>query len=459
MISCYNDGMAFGNRINQPFPSEVAVSPRRRLRWLEVLLVIAFIFCLLVGLGALSIFWRLYFVAEPVMQTDNPVLSLQPESILPQLALRQLAGDPAEALAAQAFYAGELETSRAILTFRAELPDAARLGLLLQLARHYAEAEQPQIAALLYRQARTVAMLAPTLSSFERSQALIQCSEGFLALNENAAALDSAEQAKRIGQQAPDLLPAQRSQLFNSLRPLADRFADTAFYQQIVELARNPFLAPPGKLILLQLAQRVEPVTFDAALSTAIATRQQRARELADRIAFTNGIDFDPERETLAQALLAEDQARSAFSGQMQAAGLSSSQQLWLALDYREWLLLKLRIAAGGFGLSLVPAWEANRAALTRELTARTNNLDTLFEALAGAESEAIDQAGLRFAARSWLAYQLELGLSPGASAVDLDRRLREAAAALAQADSPLALPIAYEPDASPPGFRIQPVQ
>jgi hypothetical protein len=208
-----------------------------------------------------------------------------------------------------------------------------------------------------------------------------------------------------------------------------------------------------------RLGQRAEPVPFDANLNTAIATRQQRARELADRIAFTNGIDIDPERETLAQALLAEDQARSAFSGQMQTAGLSPSQQLWLALDYREWLLLKLRIAAGGFGLSLIPEWEATLATLTRELAARTNNLDDLYEALAGAETAAVDQIALRFAARSWLAYQQELGLYPDASAVNLDRRLREAAVALAEANRPLALPIAYEADASPPGFRIQPVQ
>jgi hypothetical protein len=453
--------MAFGNRVQQPYPKEITVRPqrRRRLRWLEMALVIGFLFCLCIGLGALGILWRLSSLPAQPVRTDDPLSSLQPDRIAPALALMQLAGDPPDALVTQALYAGQMETVRAILTFRSMLSEAARLGPLLQLARHYAAADQPQIAALVYGQARAVAILAPGLSSFERSQSLVQGSEGLLALGETAAALDCADQAKRIGQQAPDLLPAQRSQLFTSLRPLADQLDDATLRQQLVDLTRNPFLSPQGTLMLNHLAQPAEPVAFDGPVTTAIATRKQRARELAERIAFTNGVDIDPERQTLAQALLAEDEARSAFIGQTQATGLSLSQQLWLALDYREWLLLKLRIAAGGFGLALVPEWEANRTALVRELGARTNALDALLTSLAAAEPEPVNQALLRYTAQSWLALQFELGLYPDRAAVDLDRSLRESVLAVAQAGAPLALPVALAPNASPAGFRIQPVQ
>lgn len=429
---------------------------RRRLRWLEGLLVVAFLFCLLIGLGALIIIWQVYYNADSSSQAMEPLSSLRSDRILPQLALRQLAGDPAEALASQALHAGEIETSRAILAFQGDLPNAARLPLLLQLARRYADAQQPQIAALLYGQARAVAILAPELGSLERSAALIQCSEGLLALSEEAAALDCANQAKRVAQQAPDLLPAQRSPLFDTLRRLAEPLGGASFRQEVIELARNPFLTPQGDLLTTTLTSLIEPALFDDALKTAIATRQQRARELADRIAFTDGVDIDPERQTLVQALLAEDQQRGVLLGQMQAAGLPLAQQIWLALDYREWLLLKLRVAAGGFGLSLLPEWENSRPVLLRELAARTNNLDMLFDGLAAAQATPLEQATVRYAARTWLVLQQELGLYPERSPLDLDQRLHAATVALTEVDLAPALPISYAAAAAPPGFRIQ---
>ena len=38
--------MAFGNRVQQPYPKEITLRPqrRRRLRWLETVLVIGFLF-------------------------------------------------------------------------------------------------------------------------------------------------------------------------------------------------------------------------------------------------------------------------------------------------------------------------------------------------------------------------------------------------------------------------------
>jgi hypothetical protein len=450
--------MNFEDRISNTLKSAPPGRSVRRRRWLEVLLTLGFLFCLLVGLGALAVLWQLYPGNHRARELDDPLSSLQAGQILPELALMELAGEPGEALAYQALHAGYLETSRAILMFDATRSGPAHDGILLQLARRYREQEKNTFAQLLYRQVRDAAVLAPTVSALERSHLLIQCVEGLLAIGDRTAALDSAIQVKQIGQYAADLLPAQRAQLFTQVRPLAEQLGDENFRQQVAELARNPYVTVQGATLPSQLWRLVQPVAFDAPVATAIATRQQRARELVDRIMFTRGVDIDPERQALAQALLAEDLARSEFLRQQQAGHLPLAQQAGLWLDHRAWVLWKVRIAAQGYGLALLPEWEANQEGLLRELGVATSNLDNLLMSLASAQSDSLLQAQLQVEARSWLALQNQLGLYPHVLAADLGQRLSQAQAELAQRDRPLALPVAYNPLASGSPFRIQPV-
>jgi hypothetical protein len=450
--------MAFDKRWDSSFASPYPAKPvRRRRRWLEVLLILGFLVCLLIGLVALGVLWRLYNGQRPQVQLDDPLAAVQAADIVPQLALAELAGDPAEALAYQAYQAGELETGRTILLFTPPTSSSGRLAMLLQLAHYYAEAGETQYAPLLLQQAQALALLDGTLGSLERSQALIQIAEGLLSAGEKAAALDTVRQAVEVARQAPELLPAQRSQLFTNLRPLAEQLDDATLRQQIAELVRNPFLTVSGEpLPVGQLWSQVQPVAYSPELLTAIATRQQRARELVNRIAFTGGTDIGPEQAALAQALLAEDVAWGAFVGQQGGVGLPPAQQLGLLLDQQAWLLLKLRIASLGFGLSLVPDWETNRAAMMRELDALAGALDTALQSLIAAEPDPTAQATLRLEALHWLALQYELGYMPDGSPQPISQRLSETQAQLAQLGTPVPFPIVYESTASPPGFRIQ---
>jgi hypothetical protein len=450
--------MNFEDRISNTLESARPDRPSRR-RWLEMLLMLGFLLCLLVGLGALVVLWQFYLDNDRSSDLDNPLLSLRTDQILPELALMELAGDPGEALAYQALHAGYLETGRAFLMFHARRSGPAHIGILLQLARRYRDQEENTIAQMLFRQARDAAVLEPTFSALERSQILMQCSEGLLAVGDRSAALDSAIQVKQIGQYAADLLPAQRAQLFTQMRPLAEQLDDENLRQQVVELARNPYVTVQGTTLPSQLWQLIEPVIFDSSVATAIATRQQRARELVDRIAFTGGIDIDPERQALTQALLAEDLARGEFLRRMQANNPPLAQQAGLWLDQRAWVLWKVRIAVQGYGLVLLPEWEANREGLLRELGAATSHLDNLLTSLASAQDDPLLQAQLQVEARSWLALQNQLGLHPNISVADLGQRLAQAQAELAQRGGLLALPVTYNPLASGPSFRIQPIQ
>ena len=443
--------------MNRSFSSEATRPRPRRRRWLESLLLMGFFLCLLVGLAALVAFWRLYSAGNAGARLDDPLASLRATRIEPPLALAELAGDPAEALAYQALQAGHLETARAIITFRRPVDGGARLSLLLKMAQEFAAAGEPSIAVSLFYQSRAIAILDASLSPAEQSQALVQVTQGLLAAGERAAARDSAAQAYRVARLAPTLLPAQRSQLFANLQPLVDQLDDPQLRQQLNEFARNPFLAvTTTELAHGRLWQLVEPLAHDTALSTAIATRHQRARELVNRMDFTGGADIEPEQVALAQALLAEDRARGEYVGAMQQAGLTSGQQAWLLLEQRDWLLLKVRIASLGFGLSLAPEWEANRAALLRETSAVTNALDNALQAVAGADADPTHQALMTLEAHRWLALQHELGHYPESGADALSQRIRAAEETLAQLGNPVPFPIAYDPAATPPGFRIQ---
>ncbi len=440
--------------MNLEYNNYQTFTKRPRRRWLELLLLTGFIFCLLIGLAALAVLVAHYRTIQPNLK-DNPLQAIQTKQVSPPLALMRLGGDPADALAFQAMNAGELETSRSLITY-APGDEPGRLGVLLQLAHLYLARKEPLAAAQIYRLAQTVAILDPALGSFERGQALVQCTEGMLAANERTAALDSLTQAKRVAEQAPDLLPVQRSQIFTTLRPLASQLNDETLTREIEELARNPFLKPTGALLISQWSNFFAPVPPDATLTTAIATRQQRVHELAQRIAVTKGADIDPERQALAQALIAEDQLHQAYTQSRLTAGLALPQQVWLLEQQRNWLILKTQVALGGFGLTLVPEWENTKAELLQDLSTATRRLfDALF-AVANAQEKPLDQAMTRLEVLHWLALQVDLGLYPNPNLQDLESKLQAAQADLVRLGQSPAFPIAYGAEATPPGFRIQ---
>ena len=424
--------------------------------WLQLTLLIGFIFCLFIGVGALV---ALFLVqteqeAEPV---TLPLTALPMTGITPQHALLRLAGDPPAALAYQALQAGELDLAYTMTFFAVELGHRDQLTLLLQLGRRYAALARNEPATQAFRQARTIVITSPGLTINERSQALLQIADGFQQLENGAEALDAAVQAKRLTEQTPDLLPAQRAQIFESLRLLANRLEDENFSNEIEALARNPYLTPNGASLISVWETLAQPLAEDPTVTDAAGLRQQAARALIERLNITGGIDYEPERQTLAAALIAEDQARSAAFQRTLAAGLSLPQQVYLLQQRLAWAALKLQIASGGFGLALVPEWEANRATLHQEAASAINNLLTVVEAIASSQVEPITQAMLRVESNLWLGRQVESGLAPDRTINDLSEQLRSSQQELIRLGASPALPVANEPQAVPPGLRILP--
>jgi len=437
----------------------VQPSTRRRHIWLQLTLLIGFIFCLILGVGALAALFLLKTEPESVPAV-SPLSTIAVSNIAANHALGQLAGDPAKALAFQATQAGELDLANAITFFSVELTDSDRLALWLQLGRRYLAAEKTAQGINAYNHARTVAVLSAGLSFNERSQALLQIVDDLLKVHATAPALDAAIQVKRLAEQTPDILPAQRSQIFEMLRQMSKQLGDSTFEDEVDAAARNPYLTPPGVALTSRWNNLAEPLSEDPTVLEAVSLRQQAARGFADRLVQTGGIDVDPERQTLMNALLNEDHVRNASFQRLISSGIDLGQQFTLLQRQREWAALKLRVAARGYGISIVPQWEAALPQFQQELTSANNNLLVVVEAITAAQSEPLAQAMLRDETQMWVAQQTEIGLVADRTLTDLSDQLRFLQTQLAQLDEPLALPVALEADApapSVPGFRIQP--
>lgn len=376
-------------------------SPKSQQRTcLQVTLLICFAVCLVIGFAALTAL----YLFQSVESKDGPQSSLsdliRPEQISPQLALQQLAGSLGEPLAVQAIQAGELETAQAIVFFDTELSVSSRTALYLKLARRFVELNQPARARLVTQHGRSLAILTPQLHVDEQTSLLLQSLEIFLS-EENAVAdnleraRDSAIQLKRIGEQTSDLLPAERGQIFDAIRPYIRQLDDPLLFQELNELARNPFLKPVGQLVSPRIDALLQSVEPDPALAVAVANRQQAAAALISRIAQLGGgllgIHFAPanlvaEQEAFARTLLAEEQIRTQYyqsllSGQ-RGEELSLNQQLRLLDEYRAWIALKIRIAFGGFGLSILPEWEDNANLIVDELARITAQTGAVLDVL-----------------------------------------------------------------------------
>ena len=434
--------------------SSRTAAPRRHF-WLQSLLLAGFVICLAIGLIALGALWWLY--RTPAVSPGSAMLpTLQTEQIVPQLVLMQLAGDPSEALAHQALNAGQLETSRALMWIGIDHMSSARIAVLLKLAHQFATEGQTQSAQLLYQQARAFAILDMSLTPLERSQALLSWVTVLHQLGKPAAAADAAQQLMLIVQQAPDLLPAQRSQLLRDLQKVTLEMDDPTFGRTLNELIRNPYLSPTTTLLSGQWPVLAEVPPADATLATVTAERQQAARQLAERLLQVSAPEAEPERQQLLRALLIEDQQRSAYFNQHSALQtLTFSEQFWLLQQQRAWLLIKLAVAQRAYGMTLVPEWEAMPTTILQELTTVTSNLHQALITLAQAQPTPAEQLVQRFYAHTWLAQQVELGIYPAQNGQEIGELFRILQDELrAQGISP-ALPIAYLDEAEPPGFRI----
>lgn len=435
--------------------------PRRRSR-LEPILLLSFVLCLLIGSGALAAMLWLSR-AEDVSAAQPMRLSINESAIMPQLTLRQLAGDPPIALAYQALEAGELETATAILSYDPQIVGNELSSLYYRLARQTAERGLEQRSVSLYETMRTIAVLDPALTATDRLQLLQLSAEGFIANNQRRNALISAQQAKRVAAQTPDVLPAQRSRYFEALLPVSEQIDDALLLQQVQEFERNPYTDIKGVSLPLKWETLGDPLPPSPEINAAVLARQQAALQVADQLmvdpqatAAAQGYQL-PAQQNLANALLAEDAAKAVFFDTAVTSNnlLSLQQQLTLLKERQSWLALKLRIAERGFGIPLVPQWEEQVGTIREELAGATQNIGPVVEELIKLESSVQSKAALRVEKWQRLALWDELGLYPGSENINFEGEIKNAQIELGNQQLPLALPVIVETGADVATYRF----
>lgn len=439
--------------------TSVAPSTRRR-PWLEGVLLIGFFASLLVGASALA---GLYYLETqtPEVRAIDPLNALHPDQVPPQLALRQLAGDAPAPLAYQAIQAGYLEFAVAVISFDTEMAPSERMGMGLLLARRMEEMGAAPRATDLYLLTAQAAILEPTILPLEQGRTLLQCAEGLLNAGEDELASLVGQQALAVANRTPGLLPAQRQQLFQPLAALFERAGQPQLRSVALELARNPFGPTSLAVVESRWPLPVQPALLDGsplavALENARALRQQAAANLAERIRLTDGLDIEQERNDLVQALWGEDQARRAWNDALLATGPTLETQQWIYGEQRAWASTKVRIALGGFGLRLVPEWEADPVPLLQELADSTVLLERTLIGQTQAITDPILHTATRLALLRWTAWQTARGLYPGRPVPDLVQGLQGATQELAEQTGASLPPLVYQESWTPTPFHYE---
>jgi hypothetical protein len=350
-----------------------------------------------------------------------PQDALAGRQVLPHLGLLPLANVP-DALE-YAVANAEWVTAYAVLVSDHHLSDVKRLGWLLLLAQRLQRSEEQELAAACYQQAADLAVLSPTLSDVRRADALLAVGNGWSDLEQEARAAASYDQVFTIAVGSPQVQPAHRLQWLESLEQAFDALGRSEraalCRQQIEALRQQPAGAPASAAPApIDLGLDARAPTSDALLALEEA-RRQAAQALIDWLVQQDtealaDLEVPPELVTsLAQALQAEDQGRTEFYAAQLEQTVAPKERVALHRATINWLGLKASVAARLTGLSLVPAWEAEDAAILSALSMAYDDLYLEYEDMAVALPDVSHISQGQMEVERWALLMGRLGLYP----------------------------------------------
>ena len=401
-------------------------SSRGRTVW--ILLAVAGLL-LVVAVASVTIYLLLQQQPQATGWQD-PIVAILPEEIAADLALYPLAGASELDTVDAAIDNGDLETAYATLVFGMDLSDAQRIGRLILLGGRFPDAEKPDRAGLAYQQIADTAVLSPSLNDPARADALLASGRGWAALGEEQRALEAYDQVYLIAVQSPYLQMANRRDLLSALETAyghlgAEERAE-ASRGAIIELDQqttpHPPVSPGDAPDLLQ----AESVVSSPEVGALEDARRQAAFELLEPLSTGS----DPPADlvaSLAQALQEEDVAKLAlYQGELEST-TQPNRRISVNQQLVRWLMLKYRVASLGFGISLVPEWEAELADIQSELSKAWEGLFFDYEDLVASLPDASLIEPGNYAVRRQVLLDGRLGRYPNYPAEQLADKLQDA--------------------------------
>jgi hypothetical protein len=400
----------------------------------SLLFVLAGVTGLLVIVGVVSL--AAYFSMRPqpfqVPPWSDPLTMVNNRGIDPALAIAGLGGVSDRDLVAQALTEGRADTAFAILVFSPSISDRESAGDFILLADRYQKNNQRDRAAYCFRLAGTIATLSPELPDSVRADTFILAGEGLARLGEFGLAQLYLDQAYNVATVSPYVQPAIRRMLFQRLHKGYQAIGDRERARASLDLSAEPFTAvavaePPPVLPVAE----VPPMPLE--VQQAEAARWQAAQKLTQQLVERGGRASESAVRELTTTLLNEDQLRLPTYDAQLTAATQIAAQVSIVQARINWLVTKLRIARGGYGMSLVPEWEAQAEQVRADLTKAYELLFALYaeQIVAMPDASQIEVASEEVLRREILAGTL--GRYPNYPAQQRIKQLTEATTRLVQ--------------------------
>lgn len=406
----------------------------------------------------------LYLRATGNSTPDSPVKELRAERVQPSVALATLAGTGDLDVVNKALAEDQLETGYATTIFSTQLSDREIVGSQLLVARGYAGIGDKARALSCYRQASLIATLSPTLSDGGRAFSFMEIG-GWLAQEGNREdAVFYYDQAFSLAAHSPFIRDPLRADLIAELAEdyeslgLSDKAKECRLLEAEIRYSAGGGESPAAGEAELPVANFLKgvPSSPPAMVASYSERRVQAVTELMEFLQDApGGNDVPQELATeVTQALVNEDQARATSYEDELAAASSLVLRIGIAESRVDWLMTKYRIALGGYGLDLVPAWSDDLPGVAAELTAAREELHSIY----GEQIETFGDSTAKD--RAWFdvlrleILQGRLGLYPEYPEQGLISELMEVVERLKEAgDTSLHPEVVYEDGA--PRFRL----
>lgn len=365
--------------------------PFRRSRLLWVLLALIVVL-LLVAAGSAAAFFLLRPQPADHPAWSDPIAAIAPDRVAPELALYPLAGASELDTIDAAIDSQDVETAYAALVLSTDLTDAQRLGRLILLGGTMVDLSALDRASLAYQQVYDLAILSPWLSDPARADALLAGGHGWHSVGDDAQAAVAYDQVYLIAVGSPYLQMANRRSLLVALEQayaeLRDKERAAKTRAKIIELDQQAGPLPPLEPGLRPELSSGQEVISSPELGLLEDARRQAALELLEYIA-QQGQPHPDLVAALAAALQTEDQAKDAFYRQALQDTAQPGRRVDIHRAMTRWLLTKYKVAVRGFGVQVVPEWEADVAGIQSALSRSYQDLFFEYEDLVTALPDA----------------------------------------------------------------------